>query len=114
VYAEPPNVGVSMFDMWVFAELDNLEYVLEKYRRGYIEPEQAYRSFRMFLSRCVHDEKFTRRALKFSGTPSYHETIASVVCKVSQCIDNAKAGSVTADEQIFGFMHSQLDLRIWT
>jgi hypothetical protein len=36
VYDNPPKVGVSLFDMWVFAELDNLEYVIQKYRRGYI------------------------------------------------------------------------------
>jgi hypothetical protein len=44
VYANPPRVGVGLFDMWVFAELDNLEYIIEKYKWGFITAAQACRA----------------------------------------------------------------------
>jgi hypothetical protein len=40
--------GVNKYDLLVFAELDNLEYVVEKYRLGHISDEQAYREWRAF------------------------------------------------------------------
>jgi hypothetical protein len=42
---------VSALDMYVFVELDNLEYVLERYRLGYIAPRHALRAARTFQSR---------------------------------------------------------------
>lgn len=38
--------------MYTYLELDNLEYAMEKYRLGYMTPEQALRSLRTFKSRC--------------------------------------------------------------
>jgi hypothetical protein len=38
-------------DMYIFAELDNLEYVIEKYRLGYMRPDQALRGVQAFRSR---------------------------------------------------------------
>jgi hypothetical protein len=38
--------------MYTYLELDNLEYAMEKYRLGYMTPEQALRSLRTFRSRC--------------------------------------------------------------
>lgn len=38
--------------MFVFAELDNLEYVLEKLKLGYVRQELAERAVRNFRSRC--------------------------------------------------------------
>lgn len=43
--------GIDPFHMYVFSELDNLEYVIEKYRLGYMSPEQALRGLRTFQSR---------------------------------------------------------------
>jgi hypothetical protein len=40
-------------DMYVFTELDNLEYALEKYRLGYMTLNHANRALRTFRSRCL-------------------------------------------------------------
>ena len=45
-----PNVNRMML---VYAELDNLEYVAEKYRLGYMTARQACRGLRTFQGRCL-------------------------------------------------------------
>jgi len=70
--------GVDHFDMYVFAELDNLEYVIEKYKLGYISPEQAFRGLRAFRSRCEHPD-FRERALRWVGRAGYMEDTEGVV-----------------------------------
>jgi hypothetical protein len=45
--------GIDAFHMYVYSELDNLEYVIEKYRLGYMSPEQALRGLRTFQSRLT-------------------------------------------------------------
>lgn len=52
--------------MFFFAELDNLEYVIEKYQLGYVKRELAERAMRTFESRCV-EERFRSCALYFLG-----------------------------------------------
>jgi hypothetical protein len=79
VYACPPRVGVSYFDLWVFAELDNFEYVIEKYRRGYIEHAQACRGLRAFRKRCLTDPTFLRKAVEFCADPHYHDMTRAAV-----------------------------------
>jgi hypothetical protein len=79
IYDNPPNVGVSLFDMRVFAELDNLEYVVEKYRQGYIEPRQACRGLQTFISRCERDAEFRSRASYFVRASAYHKNIVPIV-----------------------------------
>lgn len=81
VHRNPPEVGVSLFDMWVFSELDNLEYVIQKYRRGYIEPDQMCRALHAFQSRC-NDPEFMQRAVGFCRGPNYHPSLRSVVRRV--------------------------------
>jgi hypothetical protein len=83
VYQNPPNVGVSLFDMWVFAELDNLEYVIEKYRRGYVEAEATCRGVHAFKGRCSMDPEFMRRSVEFCRSPVYHEGLRHVVRQIS-------------------------------
>lgn len=38
--------------MYMFAELDNLEYVIHKYKRSYISDELAFRALRTFFTHC--------------------------------------------------------------
>jgi hypothetical protein len=38
--------------MYMFMELDNLEYVIEKYKWGYITAEQAFRGLKLFYTHC--------------------------------------------------------------
>jgi hypothetical protein len=42
---------IDPLDLYIFVELDNLEYVIQKYRLGYMTSEQALRGVRTFLSR---------------------------------------------------------------
>jgi len=47
------KLGADPFTMYVFAELDNLEYVIERYKLGYVSAELAGRGLRTFRSRCI-------------------------------------------------------------
>jgi hypothetical protein len=57
----------------VYAELDNLEYSLEKYRLGYMRPELAARALRTFQDRCkrgktsVSDDHFCTEVRRIIG-----------------------------------------------
>ncbi|WP_207485819.1 hypothetical protein [Arenibaculum pallidiluteum] len=82
VYTPPDPVGVSLFDMWVFAELDNLEYVVEKYTWGFLTPTLACRAVETFKSRCVHDKTFTERALNFAAASGYRKTTRIIVERI--------------------------------
>lgn len=42
--------------MYVYVEIDNIEYIIEKYTRGFMEPKDAYRGFTCFQSRCQSKE----------------------------------------------------------
>jgi len=46
------KLGADPFTMYVFAELDNLEYVIERYKLGYMSAELACRGLETFKSRC--------------------------------------------------------------
>jgi hypothetical protein len=48
------NLNSFSFDqkMFVFMELDNLEFALEKYLHGYLDGGQMYRACEIFQSRC--------------------------------------------------------------
>jgi hypothetical protein len=52
------TVPNQVFEYYVFTELDNLEYQLVKYRRGYIGPDVASRAVRTFEDRCHPDGPF--------------------------------------------------------
>lgn len=72
--------------MFVFAELDNLEYVLEKYRLAYVKEELAKRALLAFISRCAGDDDFSTRALCWVGKEEgdqqahgYHRTTREAV-----------------------------------
>lgn len=42
--------------MYVYIELDNLEYIIEKYKLGFIRTETALRGLRTFKTRCRSKE----------------------------------------------------------
>lgn len=77
--------------MYVYVELDNLEYVIEKYKLGYISPEQALRGLRTFQSRCISTEfrELAQEYVKLAGYQSTTEEIVNNVCKdlFSQSLD---------------------------
>lgn len=75
----------SLFNMLVFAEMDNLEYVSEKYKLGYIKPELACRALRHFYARCIdkhRGKKFRDRAAQWIEVISYEETTRTIVGRI--------------------------------
>lgn len=88
--------GVDSSAMYVFVELDSLEYVIEKYKLGYISSEHAFRGLKTFRLHC-HDLELPRldrsrmqfkdiatRLIKVGG---YHRTTAivlDIVCSEEQ------------------------------
>jgi hypothetical protein len=71
--------------MYVYAELDNLEYVVEKYRLGYMNEEQACRGLRTFQLRCWSPQfRCITRHRVHSG--DYNSGTARVVDRVCEGI----------------------------
>lgn len=68
--------------MYAFTELDNLEYAVEKYKLGYMEPEHALRCLRTFRSRCHSSAAFRCLALHFACGSGYAATTVEVVRRV--------------------------------
>jgi hypothetical protein len=50
--------------MYVYMELDNLEYAIAKYNIGYMSASNAYRSLRTFRQRCDGSLEFCKLASK--------------------------------------------------
>jgi hypothetical protein len=74
--------------MYVFRELDNLEYAIAKYRIGFMSRDNAHRSLRTFRSRCAVSEAFCHMAHdQVHGTRSerdsgYDPQTKIVVCRI--------------------------------
>lgn len=70
--------------MYVFIELDNLEYAIEKYKIGYMRPELARRALRTFRLRCASAEFRELAHGRVSNTKNleYTETTREVVRRV--------------------------------
>jgi hypothetical protein len=76
---------------YVYAELNNLEYSLEKYRLGYMRPELAARALRTFQDRC-----------RFSKNSYDQQDFAA---QVLQIVRNAR--SISRD-----FSYNELTLKV--
>lgn len=72
--------------MYVYAELDNLEYVAEKYRLGYMTARQACRGLRAFQRRCFNRD-FRNLALKRVQSGDYNRGTARIVARICQEFD---------------------------
>jgi len=68
--------------MYVYRELDNFEYAVEKYRIGFMEPQTAHRCLRTFQVRCEQPKGFRDLALKCVKTPGYSRETRKIVEKV--------------------------------
>lgn len=77
------------WSMYVYSELDNLEYILEKYKLGYMQPRHALRGLRTFYQRCARP-CFRRRAVKCVRCMAYNESTVSVVKRVCEDIENRR------------------------
>jgi hypothetical protein len=71
--------------MYVYVEMDNLEYVIEKYIRGFMEPRDALRGLNCFKSRCVSSE-FRRLACQQVEIAGYKPMTIDIVNKVCEVV----------------------------
>ncbi|HTG35816.1 MAG TPA: hypothetical protein VLB76_23065 [Thermoanaerobaculia bacterium] len=78
------------WSMYVYAELDNLEYVVEKYNLGYMESRHALRGLRTFYQRCLCGH-FRDRAWKCVLFMAYNDSTIEVVEKVCQHIEDQRS-----------------------
>jgi len=74
--------------MYVCLEIDNLEYVIEKYRIGYVDDEQACRGLKAFQVRCLNSSEFRAIARRRVHLGDYTPRTTNVVCKVCDEVDN--------------------------
>jgi hypothetical protein len=74
--------------MYVCLEIDNLEYVIEKYRIGYVDDEQACRGLKAFQVRCLNSPEFRAIARRRVHLGDYTPRTTNVVCKVCDEVDN--------------------------
>jgi hypothetical protein len=73
--------------MYVCLELDNLEYVVEKYRIGYIDDEQACRGLCAFQIRCLEAAEFRHIARRRVYAGDYTSRTATVVSEVCNAVE---------------------------
>ena len=65
--------------MYVYLELDSLEYAVGKYRIGYMNSEDAYRSLNTFRQRCLASPEFCDLVLESVRNYAYDQETRSVV-----------------------------------
>ena len=78
--------------MYVFSEIDNLEYVIQKYKYGYMSTDQALRGVKTFKSRCIHD-KFRERAQSCLEMGGYNPETIEVFVNVCKEIEQEKVNA---------------------
>lgn len=79
---------VDKRNMYVFAELDKLEYVIKKYELGYISPDLASRALSNFRAVCRNRPEFHKSALDWVETAGYCEETKQVVKNVCKECDS--------------------------
>jgi len=65
--------------MYVYLELDSLEYAIAKYRIGYMSSDDAYRGLNTFRQRCLASSEFCELALESVQNYAYDEETRVVV-----------------------------------
>lgn len=82
---EPEDPEMTMY---VCLEIDNLEYIIEKYRIGYVDEEQACRALKAFQIRCLSSSEFKQIARRRIHLGDYTCRTARVVCRICDEVDN--------------------------
>ena len=67
------------YRMYVYLELDSLEYAIGKYRIGYMNSEDAYRGLNTFRQRCLASTQFCDLVLESVRNYAYDQETRSVV-----------------------------------
>jgi len=85
--------GLPPAAVWIYTELDNLEYVLQKYQLGYVDAELMKRALGYFSSLCREIPLFadTARAGADPGSGSgYRRITKKVIHDVANAVDQEK------------------------
>jgi hypothetical protein len=78
--------------MYVYLELDNLEYALAKYNLGYMDLQDAYRSLRTFRQRCGASAEFCELAQEcVEGNTGFNEATRLAVASSARWAQAARA-----------------------
>lgn len=95
------DVKFGDLQIYVYRELDNLEYVLERYRRGYIDLTLAVRGLRTFRSRL--EKPVFRRELARLGdltaNAGYSRLLQLVVARMTLCLPPVAAPQARPEQK---------------
>ena len=81
--------------MYVYLELDNLEYIIMGYQRGYVDDNLALRGIQTFESRCIASPQFVRIADYIrKNSKSYNEETMKVVETIIKKLQNKRRATV--------------------
>lgn len=71
-------------EMYVYLELDNLEYIIQKYQHGFMEPHDAHRALTCFSSRCKNSRAFKALAIENVSKAGYKPETRCAICRLCQ------------------------------
>jgi hypothetical protein len=89
---------IAPMDMYVYTELDNLEYVVQKYKLGYMSAQQALRGVKTFRSRLEGVTGFgnaLRARIEFLHSDGYYADTEALVRNLLKQRSRARAGRTT-------------------
>ncbi|MBD1825102.1 hypothetical protein H6F51_21795 [Cyanobacteria bacterium FACHB-DQ100] len=90
--------------MYVYLELDNLEYATTKYQDGSMEPEIVFRSLVTFISRCQSKTFLKLAESLVEKSIGYSPTTKAVVIKIANPCN-------IGDPQVESWLYQQLEPR---
>jgi len=68
----------TLIDMYIFSELDNLEFIFQKAKFGLVYPEFAFRAVKIFIARA-ENEKFAQRSGQLVISGRYNDDFQELV-----------------------------------
>lgn len=77
-YSPTPEASKITVDIYIFSELDNLEFIFQKGKFGLVYPEFAYRAVKIFIARTEND-RFASRAEQLARSGRYNRDFLRVV-----------------------------------
>lgn len=84
--AETSKTNVKV-DVFIYMEMDNLEYAFEKYRDREISAKSTLRQIFIFVSRCGNPE-FRNKAIQFSDLGFYRPEFSVAIKKIVEVSKN--------------------------
>lgn len=83
-------------EMYVYLELDNLEYIIQKYQHGFMEPHDAHRALTCFSSRCKNSPAFKALAIENVSKAGYKPETSCAIRRLCQDCYRNTGGEMNA------------------